>query len=288
MIVLSTAAEVNQQLIRLIGECSSCQIAVAWASTGFEAFDLLSKHRKKIEKMVVGTHFYQTHPDFIETFRTEPNVQFVTDTSGVFHPKTYLFEMATGPWECLLGSPNFTSSAVSKNDEMAVLISNEDHQSHDAVAKMKAAISGYWKHSRPFTAADLEEYRKAWESKRPTLDDLQERVNLPISADELMEFANTLNYQAMPTLASADRREKTLFRIVVYGGGSGGIEFIPVSSDKHYPVSRGKLQEFCQEYHRLGGSKNTANYTSISGVSSYLLAIIDLFEKRGEGRTDST
>jgi hypothetical protein len=39
------------ELIRLLRACSSCHVAVAWASVGFKAFDLLAKNANKIERM---------------------------------------------------------------------------------------------------------------------------------------------------------------------------------------------------------------------------------------------
>jgi hypothetical protein len=87
MRILTTASGINNELVRLIRECSSCQIAVAWASVGFEAFHLLAKDHQKIRRMVVGTHFYQTHPQFIEMFLTNPSVRFVLNPDGVFHRK---------------------------------------------------------------------------------------------------------------------------------------------------------------------------------------------------------
>ena len=70
-------------------------MAVAWATVDFEVFRLLVKNKKKIKKMIVGTHFYQTAPEFIETFLAHPNVRFILPTGGesVFHPKIYVFEM---------------------------------------------------------------------------------------------------------------------------------------------------------------------------------------------------
>src|SRR5207302_1326759 len=124
---LATATEINRELTRLIRTCTSCQIAVAWASAHFETFNLLSKNREKITRMVVGTHFHQTHPGFIEEFLTHTDVRFVLNPDGVFHPKVYLFEKAGGEWECLIGSPNFTVGGVANNDEMAVLVTNRDH-----------------------------------------------------------------------------------------------------------------------------------------------------------------
>lgn len=54
MRVLTTAAGIGEERVRLIRGCSSCRIAVAWASTGFAAFEALVRHRKKIKRMVVG------------------------------------------------------------------------------------------------------------------------------------------------------------------------------------------------------------------------------------------
>ncbi len=120
MKVLTTAAEINKNLIRLIGECSSCQVAVAWASASdkFTAYNLLVKNVQKIARMVVGTHFYQTHPAFIEKFCTNSKARFVLNPDGIFHPKVYLFEKTGGQWECVIGSANFTQAGLEKNNEI--------------------------------------------------------------------------------------------------------------------------------------------------------------------------
>lgn len=173
MRILATAAEISQELTRLIRDCSSCQIAVAWASIGFEAFDLLVKHAKKIDRMVVGTHFYQTHPKFMEEFRTHPNVRFVTETTGVFHPKVYLFEKTGPKWECLIGSPNFTSSAVSKNHEMAVLLTCEDNGATTAIGNVRSSIGTFWNKAVVLHADDFQAYQEAWAKMQPVLKDVQ-------------------------------------------------------------------------------------------------------------------
>jgi HKD family nuclease len=145
MRVLTTPAEISENLIRLIRECSSCQAAVAWASAHFDAFKRLEENHQKIEKMVVGLHFHQTDPDFIEAFMSHPNkVRFVRNTEGVFHPKVYLFVKAEGEWECLVGSPNFTRAGFSSNDEMAVLMTHQDQGANEALERIKASIGGYW------------------------------------------------------------------------------------------------------------------------------------------------
>ena len=131
MKILTTAYEINKEITRLFTECSSCQIAVAWATIGFKFFDLLKKYKAKIERMIVGTHFYQTHPDFIEAFITHKNVHFIKATDEVFHPKVYYFQMSCDRWECIIGSANLTLSGFERNDEMALLVTDEDRDSFD-------------------------------------------------------------------------------------------------------------------------------------------------------------
>ena len=179
MRVVTTATEINNELIRLIRECSSCQIAVAWATIGFEVFDLLVKQHKKIGRMVVGTHFYQTHPDFIEAFMEHRNVRFVLKPDGVFHPKTYLFEKAGGEWECLIGSPNLTQGGVGNNDEMAVLVTSQDQGASSALKEIRDAIEGYWLRATVLGQDELVAYREAWQRKQPVLKNVLGRFGKP-------------------------------------------------------------------------------------------------------------
>jgi HKD family nuclease len=177
--MLTTADDINTELVRLIREAASCQIAVAWASVGFPAFDLLSRHRGKIARMVVGTHFYQTHPDFIEAFRSHRQVRFVLRSDGVFHPKVYLFEKPGGAWECLVGSPNFTTGGTGANEEVAVLVSGRDHGAGEALDALKSMVAAYWREAARLSAARLDAYRAAWRAKQPVLRGLRGRYGNP-------------------------------------------------------------------------------------------------------------
>lgn len=179
MRLLTTAADINAEMLRLIESCSSCEIAVAWASTGFKAFDLLTANSAKIERMVVGTHFYQTHPEFIEAFMQNSSVRFVLNSDGVFHPKVYLFEMSSRAWECIIGSPNFTHNGISLNDEMAVLVMNGDQGASEALGGVKAAIDGYWRQAGPISQDQLKAYRETWKRKQPALKNLQGKFGDP-------------------------------------------------------------------------------------------------------------
>jgi hypothetical protein len=150
---------------------------------GFKAFDLLATNAKKIERMVVGTHFYQTHPDFIESFLIHPNVRFVLNPDGVFHPKVYLFEKTGGEWECVIGSPNFTQSGFGPNDEIAILVTNEDQGARNALDGVRAAINGYWQKGESLGLAKLEAYRESWRRKQAAVRHLRGKFGNPQDED---------------------------------------------------------------------------------------------------------
>lgn len=179
MKILATAHEVNDTLCRLVKQCQSCQIAVAWASTGTKPFDRLRDHQDKIERMVVGTHFYQTDPAFIETFMQHANVRFVRTTDGVFHPKMYFFTLQGESWACVIGSPNFTGGGLGGNEEVATLITDADDGADEALSQIMSAISRYWQLASPISEKQLEAYRQAWRRRRRVLKNLAGKFGEP-------------------------------------------------------------------------------------------------------------
>lgn len=166
MKILTNTTEIHCEIVRLIEECTSCHIAVAWASSGFKASDLLLKHKAKIGRMIVGTHFYQTDPQFIEDFLEHPNVRFIWKTDGVFHPKAYLFFKTSGEWECVIGSPNFTHGGFGDNAEMAILVDCRDTKSEAVMKGFETSMDEYWKRLSPISQAELVTYREAWRRKQ--------------------------------------------------------------------------------------------------------------------------
>lgn len=91
MELLSNHTEIKNKLIELINECARMQVAVAWASANHEVFHTLKNNRDKITKFIVGTHFYQTDPRFLEEFIGDENVRVIKNSGEVFHPKIYFF-----------------------------------------------------------------------------------------------------------------------------------------------------------------------------------------------------
>ena len=110
--------------------------------------------------MVVGTHFYQTHPDFMKEFIDSRQVKFILKPNGIYHPKAYLFENTKSDWECLIGSANFTNSALSKNDEIVIHICSTDVGSQSIYESIHEAVEKYWENAESIDHEQYNNYRK--------------------------------------------------------------------------------------------------------------------------------
>lgn len=174
MKLLTTPLEIENAICNLIKSYNVISFASAWASKSSKAFPLLLKHSKKINKVVVGIHFYQTNPNFIKEFINDKKVKFKTNPTGIFHPKIYLFENNSKDWECLIGSANFTEAAMQKNSEVMIHISSDDLNSSDVYRQISDEINNYFETATSFTQNDFEAYVKVWNKKLKKLRDIQD------------------------------------------------------------------------------------------------------------------
>jgi len=177
MILLTTPNEIEKTMCHLIKSYESISFASAWASASSKAFPLLLKHSNKINKIVVGIHFYQTHPNFIKEFIDDEKVKFITNPNGVFHPKIYLFQNNENDWECLVGSANFTKAAMKNNTEIMIHINSKDINSNEVYKKTIDEIDNYFETAVSFTNNDYEAYLKVWNKKSKKLLDIQDEFN---------------------------------------------------------------------------------------------------------------
>lgn len=168
---LSTQSELVQEFRRLCKRYNEYYWATAWASINSTPFDDLLLYSAKIKKIIVGIHFYQTHPDFIETFLRN-DIRYVLQPEGTFHPKFYLFQNNEQEWELLIGSANFTNSAFTKNMEGTILVSQNDVNSIDTYQKAVQFINDAWKEARLFSKVQLEKYRITWNNHRSKIKSL--------------------------------------------------------------------------------------------------------------------
>ena len=109
--------EIEKEFIRLMRDYQNYYWVSAWAGIDFTCFYDLKKNQEKIGRIIIGTFFDQTHPDFIEEFSGNRNVKFVMQEKGVgtFHPKVYLFQNNKYEWDLLVGIMNFTSAGFNTN-----------------------------------------------------------------------------------------------------------------------------------------------------------------------------
>ena len=94
MKLLSTPKELQKEFKRLISHYDQIYWATAWASPVDGIFEVLKNNRHKIQKIVVGIHFYQTHPNFIEAFLGDERVRFIQQPAGTFHPTLFVFQLS--------------------------------------------------------------------------------------------------------------------------------------------------------------------------------------------------
>lgn len=170
MKLITTSKELVAEFVELIEEFDSFYWASAWASINHKAFEKLLAKRKSIRKIVVGIHFYQTHPGFIEPFIDDNSVRFVEQPSGVFHPKIYLFENPRFDWKLIVGSANFTKSAFSKNLEASVLISKHDVNANDVYLRAKKVIDDSWSEGKTFTKEKFDGYKITYKNQQKYLN----------------------------------------------------------------------------------------------------------------------
>lgn len=128
---------------------------MAWASTEFTCCNTLLGNRGKIAHAIIGIHFYQTHPDFMETFLDDDRVRFVLNPQGLFHPKIFLFENNNTDWECLIGSANFTRGAFGSNIEACAALGHGDDPSGQLRRRLDQTFNRYWGMGRRIEASEL-------------------------------------------------------------------------------------------------------------------------------------
>lgn len=177
MELLTTSNEIENKLCLLINSYKNISFASAWASANSRAFETLMKNKNKIYKIVVGIHFYQTNPNFIKEFIDNKKVKFITNPSGIFHPKIYLFSNNKNDWQCLVGSANFTKSAMERNTEIMTCITSSDINSKEIYYKLVSEIENYDKRAIIFTNEDFVLYQKIWDKKLKIKNNLQDKFS---------------------------------------------------------------------------------------------------------------
>ena len=146
--------------------------AVAWAGDpDFDFGALLKKNANKIEQLVIGLHFCQTSPRFIEQYMDNLHVRYYMLSDGTFHPKVYLFYNSPQDWSAIIGSSNFTLHGFHKNAEASILISNED--GGIPFRQISEYISGLWEKAGYIDTQLLAQYKISYTFQSKKLSSLE-------------------------------------------------------------------------------------------------------------------
>lgn len=147
----------------IIDNLSSCEefwFSSAWATHRFPFYDIFIKHRSKITRGVVGLHFYQTSPSFIEQFNPQKAVRFHKATDGVFHPKVYVFR-SKSRYTSIIGSSNLTQGGFENNTEACIV-----DRSQEIAESIIKDIEMWHLNSDHLTADEINSYKEQYGRRR--------------------------------------------------------------------------------------------------------------------------
>jgi len=169
----------NRDLVRhfetACSKFNKISFVTAWAGV-HPVINKLYDNIPKIEKSVVGLHFYQTSPDFIERFLVTTKIQYnKRQSTDVFHPKVYLFYNNETEWEAIIGSSNLTGGGFGRNTECNVLL-NSKEESKDVFESIKKLINDSWHKSEPI-GDFFDKYKEIYESSKTEIQRLRNPLN---------------------------------------------------------------------------------------------------------------
>lgn len=167
-VVFLSRAQTQTTLMALIESCDSMQWAVAWATEN-AVFEAAMKNSSKFEHFVVGTHMFQTQPEALEQAAGLSAAAVIPPTGDLFHPKVYLFRNGRHI-RCVIGSPNLTSAAMSRNVEASVLLDGSLDDA--ALTQLSRFVADAWRGAERITQEFLYRYRHQYAAKATAREEL--------------------------------------------------------------------------------------------------------------------
>jgi len=160
--IITDSKELKRLFVNAMEKYNQFYWAVAWAGREFDVFDKFFLNQNKIKRVVIGLHFYQTHPDFIKKAIQISGIKFIKQPEGTFHTKTYLFFNNDKEWVAFIGSANFTEAAFTENTETMIMITSANV---DMLNSIIAIIDRSWEKAKSFTGTEFNRYKKIWAEK---------------------------------------------------------------------------------------------------------------------------
>lgn len=189
-------SKAKKSIIDLLKKCDSYSVAVAWAGCGDVVSEMLAQ-RKKINKVIIGTHFYQTNPTVLEDFEVAAAGKFrifPPNNKTLFHPKLYLF--AIGDMRiAIIGSHNLTAPAFDgKNIELSVRVSwDVTKESDDPLGIINFMEENFNSAEMP-TGSFIEDYKRQHSLNRNKLSTLSEFYSRPKQKTNTFADVMALNW----------------------------------------------------------------------------------------------
>lgn len=126
---------------------------------------------------------YPTSPKALRDVINKQGVEIRYFSNHSFHPKLYIFGME----EALVGSANFTNSAMFTNQELMVSIKSDDYRFND----LMSIFSDYWDQARVLDAEILDDYEKIfsqYSSIKKVIDDVDKNIKTKIGTEEFQNI----------------------------------------------------------------------------------------------------
>lgn len=164
MVEFLDGGELEQAFERELDAADEVHVAVAWATASNPVHDALLDAAGKVKALVVGLHFHQTDPAFIDAWRglKKTPLMLVKDTAGVFHPKIYLFRSGKDG-VAIVGSANFTKAAFEANTEALLRVTGA--WDGEPFVGLRALVEAKRELVKP-TDEWLERYTLAWRRRQ--------------------------------------------------------------------------------------------------------------------------
>ncbi|KZL04624.1 NgoFVII restriction endonuclease [Pseudovibrio axinellae] len=208
---LLNAETLRGTLPRLICSHDEIQVAVAWGYNG-ELAKLLMEHSAKFRSVIIGLNGFATCPDLVDRLIDTPNAWVAKATTGIFHPKIYLFRSGSRT-EAIVGSANFTSGGLQRNYEACLHI--EGSGKEDIFEQLQKELCCY--------------------------DTLKQRVTSTLSDSYRRQHAAARRRQGTrdPILPNDDKSDKGLVSTLARMGWA---EFALEVKRDHYHSFKGRLE----------------------------------------------
>lgn len=170
--------QTQSTLIRLVSSCETMQWAVAWATEN-PVFEAAMQSSSKFEHFVIGTHMFQTQPQVLERAAVLAAAAVVPPTGDLFHPKVYMFRNGHRI-RCVVGSPNLTHAAMSRNIEASVLL--DGTYEDEALVDLSRFVADAWKGADRISTEFLYRYRHQYAAKVLSREELNKFADVRLPA----------------------------------------------------------------------------------------------------------